>query len=267
MTFPAEALELGAVETRPRRPWAGPGLAASGATWLALVIPLLSFATTTIWGIRSLSLAWEGGWQAAVAAGRVGQEADLNPEAQIMPAGGEPSAQVLEMTRAGGLPPVFSPPVLFWEANILRWARGFRLDPVLVATVMQIESCGDPLALSGAGAAGLFQVMPYHFAAGEDPFDPDANARRGLAYLAAGLEKASGDIFLALAGYNGGHGVMSRPPEAWAGETQRYAAWGAGIYREASAGQRPSPTLKAWLEAGGRSLCQQAAERLGLKQP
>ena len=267
MTFPAEVLELGGMEARPRRGSARPGLAASGATWLAVMIPLLSFATATIWGFRSLSAAWQAGWPAALAAVREGPAADRGPEPEVLPARSEPPTEVLEVTPTGGLPPVFTGPVLYWRPEILRWAQTFRLDPVLVATVMQIESCGDPLAVSRAGAAGLFQVMPYHFAAGEDPFHPDTNARRGLAYLAAGLEKASGDVSLALAGYNGGHGVISRAPETWPAETQRYVAWGTGIYHEALVGQSPSPTLEAWLDAGGRSLCHQAAERLGLDQP
>ena len=56
----------------------------------------------------------------------------------------------------------FTPEIQYWESNILAWAEEKGLDPNLVATVMQIESCGDPLAESPAGAIGLFQVMPYH---------------------------------------------------------------------------------------------------------
>ncbi|MGA9533429.1 MAG: lytic transglycosylase domain-containing protein, partial [Anaerolineales bacterium] len=100
----------------------------------------------------------------------------------------------------------FTPTVQRWQPQIAGWARQANLSASLVATVMQIESCGDPTALSPAGAAGLFQVMPYHFAPGEDPFDPDTNARRGLSYLKRSLDLAGGDPALALAGYNGGHG-------------------------------------------------------------
>jgi soluble lytic murein transglycosylase-like protein len=64
---------------------------------------------------------------------------------------------------------------------------------------MQIESCGDPRARSRAGAMGLFQVMPYHFAGGDDPYNPDTNAVRGLAYLKRSLDTANGDPRLALA--------------------------------------------------------------------
>src|SRR5690606_6122711 len=44
---------------------------------------------------------------------------------------------------SGGLTPLFTPQVMRWEAHILRWAAEHGLDPNLVATVMQIESCGD----------------------------------------------------------------------------------------------------------------------------
>ena len=78
------------------------------------------------------------------------------------------------------LSPVFSAEVQSWRSDILRWSNIYNLDPDLIAAVMQIESCGHPSVLSSAGAIGLFQVMPFHFQAGEDPFDPETNARRGL---------------------------------------------------------------------------------------
>jgi len=159
---------------------------------------------------------------------------------------------------------VFIPAVLHWEPEILDWAETWDLDPMLVATVMQIESCGDPDAVSGAGAQGLFQVMPYHFGENENMLDYQTNAARGLAYLSQSYEKSNGNITLTLAGYNGGHGQITRPQDLWPNETQRYAAWGIGIYQEAKSGSSKSPTLEAWLRAGGASLCRQAERRLGL---
>jgi soluble lytic murein transglycosylase-like protein len=130
--------------------------------------------------------------------------------------------------------------------------------------VMQIESCGDPGARSRAGAMGLFQVMPYHFNGAEDPYLPSTNAARGLAYLKRSLEAAGGDVRLALAGYNGGIGVIGLPELTWPAETQRYAYWGSGIYAEANAGAGDSLRLAEWLAAGGTSLCRQARYRLGI---
>jgi soluble lytic murein transglycosylase-like protein len=162
------------------------------------------------------------------------------------------------------LSPVFRPEVQYWSGAIQGWAAAAGLDPNLVATVMQIESCGDPRARSRAGAMGLFQVMPYHFAGDDDPYNPDTNAARGLAYLKRSLEAADGDARLALAGYNGGVGVIGRSESTWAAETQRYAYWGSGIYAEASSGATESLRLVEWMAAGGASLCRQASARLGI---
>jgi soluble lytic murein transglycosylase-like protein len=161
----------------------------------------------------------------------------------------------------------FTPEVRAWEPFILQWAAEHGLDPNLVAVVIQIESCGDPWAQSGAGALGLFQVMPYHFREGEDPLAPLTNARRGLAYLARALQLAEGDPALALAGYNGGHGVISRPRHQWPAQTQRYVYWGEGILQDVARGRNPSPRLQEWLAAGGRSLCRRAAQALKLDGP
>ncbi|MCW5877861.1 MAG: transglycosylase SLT domain-containing protein [Anaerolineales bacterium] len=160
---------------------------------------------------------------------------------------------------SGRLAALFTPQVLRWEAEILRWADDAGLDPNLVATVMQIESCGYAQAVSRAGAMGLFQVMPYHFADGENSFDPDTNARRGLAYLRKSLDNF-GSPPMAMAGYNGGINGASRPAAAWAQETRDYVYWGENIYADAVAGRQSSPVLQEWLAAGGASLCAQAQQ-------
>ncbi len=167
-------------------------------------------------------------------------------------------------TNGGGIASLFTPEVQYWEARILEWAGSWSLDPNLVATVMQIESCGDPFAKSYAGAMGLFQVMPYHFQAGESAFTPAVNAQRGLAYLRRAYE-AHGSIRLALAGYNGGITGASRPESAWSDQTTRYVYWGTNIYEDARQGRTQSATLLEWLGRGGASLCAQARGRLGLE--
>jgi soluble lytic murein transglycosylase-like protein len=163
------------------------------------------------------------------------------------------------------LSPVFTKEVLFWEEEILEWANTYHLDPNLVAVVMQIESCGHPDIESGSGAKGLFQVMPFHFTKDEDPFDPDTNAYRGLSYLSKSLNLASNDTTLALAGYNGGHGVISLEPSTWFEETKRYVYWGSGILEDINAGATQSSILKEWMLAGGESLCNRSSTELGLE--
>jgi soluble lytic murein transglycosylase-like protein len=164
----------------------------------------------------------------------------------------------------GAISSIFTREIQHWAAPIAGWSTGSSLDPNLVATVMQIESCGNPLALSRSGAIGLFQVMPYHFEAFDDAYLPDTNAARGLAYLAGAMRAAHGDARLAFAGYNGGIGVIGRAEWAWPDETVRYAYWASGIYADALSGADDSSRLEEWLAAGGASLCRSASEQLGL---
>jgi soluble lytic murein transglycosylase-like protein len=164
---------------------------------------------------------------------------------------------------AGGISPIFRAEVQYWAGSIVQWANAAGLDPNLAATVMQIESCGDPRAKSGAGAMGLFQVMPYHFQPGENPYAPETNALRGLAYLASSLQTAHGDARLALAGYNGGIGVIARAEFNWAAETRRYVQYGAPIYDDARSGATFSYMLDEWYKRYGVNLCRQASQRLG----
>jgi soluble lytic murein transglycosylase-like protein len=188
--------------------------------------------------------------EAVASAGEAGQGV-LPESAAAMPAA------------AMGLSPIFTAEVRRWEAQILGWAAEFGLDPNLVATVMQIESCGNPQAVSSVGAQGLFQVMPFHFTEGEEMLNPDTNAQRGLAYLVQSLSLTQGHVGMALAGYNGGHVAAQGTWESWPLEVRRYYRWGSGIYNDAITGLADSPTLHDWLAAGGDSLCRQAAGQQG----
>ena len=155
---------------------------------------------------------------------------------------------------------VFTPEVQYWATLIRAWAVLYQVDPNLIATLIQIESCGDSQVSSPAGAQGLFQVMPFHFVDGEDMLDVQTNARRGMDYLLGGLDLSDGHAGLALAGYNGGHGIIHRGWAAWTQETQRYYYWGARIYAEAVSGMGVSPTLQEWLSSGGANLCTLASQ-------
>ena len=157
----------------------------------------------------------------------------------------------------------FTPEIQYWWSNIQLWAKQYNLDPNLVATIMQIESCGDPNAVSSSGAQGLFQVMPFHFVLDAPMRDPATNAQAGLSFLVSVIDQARGDVNLAMAAYNGGQGVISLPIEQWADETRRYYYWGSGIYAEAKSGS--SARLQEWLQAGGWALCQQADLSLQIK--
>jgi soluble lytic murein transglycosylase-like protein len=165
---------------------------------------------------------------------------------------------------SGAISPIFTKEIQHWGNHIVRWANAAGVDPNLAATVMQIESCGDPRATSRSGATSLFQVMPFHFDFGENPYDPETNAMRGMDYLSRSLQAGGGDARLALAGYNGGIGVISRSEWAWPSETKRYVLYGAPIYEDARNGATSSASLTEWYQKYGAGLCRQAAERLGI---
>jgi hypothetical protein len=166
-----------------------------------------------------------------------------------------PSTPSISTASGTTLSAVFTAEVQFWEPQIMAWTAAYQLDANLIATVIQIESCGNASIRSSAGAQGLFQVMPFHFATGEDMLDVETNARRGLTYLQGALRLAKGNAGLALVGYNGGYGAINGN---WATETRNYYYWGSGIYAEANSGMTVSPTLQEWLAAGGANLCTSA---------
>jgi hypothetical protein len=160
--------------------------------------------------------------------------------------------------------PLFTEEVDYWADDIADWADEYNLDPNLLATVMQIESCGHPTVNSSAGAQGLFQVMPFHFASDEDQLDPNTNAMRGAGVLNECLALANGDAGLAMACYNGGPSVIHAPINSWYAEPQRYYYWGTGIYSAAKDDQSSSARLDEWLNAGGSRLCDWAADELDM---
>lgn len=171
----------------------------------------------------------------------------------------------IRLDGGSSLAPLFTREIDHWGSAIDRWAQQHNLDPNLLATVMQIESCGHPTIASYAGAQGLFQVMPFHFTAGENQLDPDTNALRGANFLNVCLEMSNGDTGLALACYNGGPSVLRSSYPYWDGQVQRYFTWGTGIYADAVQNSASSATLDRWLAAGGGSLCQMAAAELGIE--
>lgn len=120
-----------------------------------------------------------------------------------------------------GLPPAGRP----YAAAIEDAARQAGVDPRLVAAVAWTESGFRSDAVSGAGAAGLMQLMPATARGlGADPFDPVQGLQAGARYLAAQLRRF-GSVDLALAAYNAGPTAVVRaggvPPYP---ETQAYVA-------------------------------------------
>ena len=88
-------------------------------------------------------------------------------------------------------------------------ARRFGIPQPWIRAVMEVESAGNPRAVSHAGAMGLMQIMPGTWAElraahrlGDDPFDPRDNILAGTAYLRQMYARFGSPGFLAA--YNAG---------------------------------------------------------------
>ncbi|MEW5796549.1 MAG: transglycosylase SLT domain-containing protein [Candidatus Zixiibacteriota bacterium] len=90
-------------------------------------------------------------------------------------------------------------------------ARETQLDSVLIASVIKVESSGNPHAVSPSGAKGLMQLADStsQDLKVADPFDPAENIRAGSRYLRRLLDRF-GDLKLALAAYNAGPANVER---------------------------------------------------------
>ncbi|MBN1250141.1 MAG: transglycosylase SLT domain-containing protein [Anaerolineae bacterium] len=117
----------------------------------------------------------------------------------------------------------------YWHRKVQRWsdlilleADRRDLDPDFLASLVWMESRGDPNAVGPVGAVGLMQVMPKEAGFSWRPtrevlLDPGTNLFWGTRTLATVIRQGKGDIFNALAAYNGGwEQVMYRGPKRFA---------------------------------------------------
>ncbi len=89
------------------------------------------------------------------------------------------------------------------------------LDPQLVLGLIQVESGFRKYAVSGAGARGFMQVMPFWVkvigGADDNLFHLRTNLRYGCTILRHYLDVEKGDLFRALGRYNGSLGRAEYP--------------------------------------------------------
>ena len=95
------------------------------------------------------------------------------------------------------------------KIHIAEAARRFGIPQPWIRAVMEVESAGNPRAVSHAGAMGLMQIMPSTWTElrvahrlGDDPFDPRDNILAGTAYLRQMYDRFGSPGFLAA--YNAG---------------------------------------------------------------
>jgi hypothetical protein len=96
-----------------------------------------------------------------------------------------------------------------WQSFVDEAASRFSVPASWIRAVIQIESKGNPKAVSPKGAVGLMQLMPSTYAElrircglGADPADPHDNIVAGTAYLRDMRERFGTEGFIAA--YNAG---------------------------------------------------------------
>lgn len=130
--------------------------------------------------------------------------------------------EVLRHSEVGGQPGISAAVSRFGNLFSAATAR-YGLPAGLLAAVAQVESAGNPSAVSHAGAVGLMQIMPGTARElGVDARDP-RQAVDGAARLLSSHLRDFGSLDLALAAYNAGPGAVRKydgvPPYR---ETQAY---------------------------------------------
>ena len=129
-----------------------------------------------------------------------------------------------------------------WEPIIVHYAQQRGLDPNLVAAVIWKESRGRPTSRGPAGAVGLMMVMPFAWRPSPEELEnPWTNLFWGARALAHTIRDGNGDLYYALAAYNGSWEKVERE------STRRYAASVLDSYSRAIAVQHGLPADGDWI--------------------
>lgn len=91
-------------------------------------------------------------------------------------------------------------------------AKEFEINENFLKAVAKAESGFDPDAVSGCGAQGIMQLMPFTSESYgvTDPFDAKQNIYAGAQLLSELLDNYNGNATLALAAYNAGSGSVQK---------------------------------------------------------
>jgi soluble lytic murein transglycosylase-like protein len=100
------------------------------------------------------------------------------------------------------------------------------LDPELVLALINVESNFDRFAISSAGALGLMQIMPFWLNEIGRPQDNllniHTNLRFGCTILGIYLKREKGNMYRALARYNGSVGKRWYPNRVYLALSKRW---------------------------------------------
>ncbi len=106
-----------------------------------------------------------------------------------------------------------------YEEYVIKYSNEFDVDPVLVFSVIKVESNFTPDAESSVGARGLMQLMSDAYdwvkfrleddsPSFDDMYDPEKNIEYGTYYLSYLMEKYDGSVDLTAAAYHCGMGMV-----------------------------------------------------------
>ena len=121
--------------------------------------------------------------------------------------------------KAEDIPPAaFTYPTTY-EEYVLKYSKVYDVDPVLVFSVIKVESDFNPKAESDVGARGLMQIMPDAYdwvkfrtddksKTFDDMYRPEKNIKYGAYYLSYLMDKYDNSIQLTAAAYHCGMGLV-----------------------------------------------------------
>ena len=106
-----------------------------------------------------------------------------------------------------------------YEEYVVKYSEEFEVDPVLVFSVIKVESNFQPRATSNVGARGLMQLMEEAYdwvkfrldddsESFDDMYDPETNIKYGTYYLSFLMERYDNSIDLTAAAYHCGMGQV-----------------------------------------------------------
>ncbi|MBX7254435.1 MAG: lytic transglycosylase domain-containing protein [Candidatus Promineofilum sp.] len=117
------------------------------------------------------------------------------------------------------LSPYWGPDIQRWAGPIHALARAYGFHPDFIAAVIQQETDGERPGVSRRGRAGLMGLLPGAAwrPSAEALLGPANDLRWGMAVLSYVVQQAGGDLYTALAAFNGGwQAVGSRPSSDYA---------------------------------------------------
>jgi hypothetical protein len=114
-------------------------------------------------------------------------------------------AQGEGVSDTSGLSPYWRPVVSRWEGIIVRYSEQRHIDPDFVASIIWKESRGISTVQGPTGAIGLMCIKPFPWRPSAEALEnPWTNVAAGTKTLAQVIRDGSGDVYYALAAYNGG---------------------------------------------------------------